>query len=51
MMVDLAEEAMGKRRVSAYNTWRYFCGMCWRTLEGRQRRASEILNSQLREEE
>ncbi len=50
MMIDLAEEAMGKRRVSAYNTWRYFCGMCWRTLEGRQRRASEILNSQLQDD-
>lgn len=51
MMIELAEEAMGKDRISSYHTWRYFCGMCWRTLEDRQRRASEILNAQLREEQ
>ncbi len=46
MMIELADEAMGKDHISAYNTWRYFCGMCWRTLEDRQRRATEILNAQ-----
>lgn len=37
--------AMGKGTVRSEGTWRYFCGVAWRTLEDRQKRARAIIDA------
>lgn len=40
---DIIRIAMNAPGVLPRNRWRYFCGVCWRRLEDRQRMAREIL--------
>lgn len=40
---DAVRSAMGAQNVQAYDTFRYFCGICWNTIRDRQALAMEIL--------
>lgn len=42
LAIEIAMQAPGVR---AENTWRYFCGVCWRRVEDRQRMAREIIEA------
>lgn len=42
-LVRLMTGAMGADRIAPDQTWRYFCGMCWRTIRRRQEEAAERL--------
>jgi len=46
VLLDKMEHALGNDRVQVRNTWRYFCGCCWRTINDRQERAAQILAEQ-----
>lgn len=43
VILDKARYALGNDSVTVSNTWRYFCGCCWRVVRERQERAAEIL--------
>jgi hypothetical protein len=38
--------AMGNQKVTAFDTWRYFCGIVWNKLRERQQMAMEILKAE-----
>lgn len=42
-MYEAVQTAMGAQNVTAENTWRYFCGVCWRSLEDMRNRAAALL--------
>jgi len=44
--IDLIGIAMRNQRVVASQTWRYFCGACWRTLRERAEMAQDLLTSE-----
>lgn len=44
-IVDFVDVAM-RRQVSAYDTWRYYCGCCWREIESRQEIARGLIEEE-----
>jgi len=45
-VVDAVEVAMGNDRVSPDNTWRYFCGVCYRVLDDIRNLAAGVVEAQ-----
>lgn len=43
LLVDLMNQAMKREHIVTDQKFRYWCGMCWRTLEQRHKRAAEIV--------
>lgn len=43
LIIESIDIAMGNDRVKADQTWRYFCGVCWRRVDELHQRAQQIL--------
>jgi hypothetical protein len=44
-LIECIDIAMAKQKISADDTWRYFCGVAWRMLSQRQELAQQIASS------
>lgn len=42
-LFEFVDLAMGRQKVDAADTWRYFCGICWRAIGDLDERARELL--------
>jgi hypothetical protein len=44
LLLEAADTALNAKHVYVNNTWRYFCGCCWRILNERQAMTRDILD-------